>query len=103
MSKLIKYGLLSLVITLTGCAGVTITETGQADFRYRPHYEESKHFFLWGFIGEHHVDVRKICRDRPVKQMQSKFTATNLALMTLTAGLYVPRTARVWCELENEQ
>jgi hypothetical protein len=101
MSQFSKLFVLSLALSLGGCAAVTITESGPSDFTYRPHYEESKHFFFWGLIGEHHIDVTQICRSYPVKQMQSKFSATDILFATLTAGLYLPRTAKVWCELGN--
>ncbi|KZZ40231.1 Bor/Iss family lipoprotein [Oleiphilus sp. HI0117] len=84
MSKISTLFVLFLAISLGGCAAVTITESGPSDFRYRPHYEESKHFFLWGFIGEHHIDVTKICRQQPVKQMQSKYSATDVLFATLS-------------------
>ena len=102
MRKLSTLLLITLAITFSGCAAVTITESGLSDFKYRPHYEESKHFFLWGLIGEHHIDVTTICRERPVKQMQTKYSAMDVLYSTLTIGLYLPRTAKVWCELENE-
>lgn len=102
MSKISNLIVVVLALSLGGCAAVTITESGPSDFTYRPHYEESKHFFLWGLIGNHHIDVTKICRARPVKQMQSKYSATDVLFATLTAGLYLPRTAKVWCELEND-
>ena len=102
MSKISTLFVLFLTLSLGGCAAVTITESGYSDFKYRPHYEESKHFFFWGLIGEHHIDVSKICRQYPVKQMQTKFSATDVLFATLTAGLYLPRTAKVWCELEND-
>ena len=102
MSKFTTLFVLILAMSLSGCAAVTITESGPSDFKYRPHYDESKYFFFWGLIGEHRIDVTKICRKQPVKQMQSKYSATDVLFATLTLGLYLPRTAKVWCELENE-
>lgn len=90
-------------ILLGGCAAVTITESGQSDFRYRPHYEQSRHFFLWGLIGEHTINTREICRDTPVAQMQTKFKVLDVLYATLTAGLYLPRTAMVWCKREETE
>jgi hypothetical protein len=101
MSKFSQLIVLFIALSLGGCAAVTITESGASDFTYRPHYSESKHFFLWGLIGEHHIDVTSICRYKPVKQMQTKYSATDVLFATLTGGLYLPRTAKVWCELEN--
>ena len=90
------------LVTLTGCAAITITESGQSDFRYRPNYEQSQHFFLWGIIGEHTVNTRAVCKDVPVSQMQTKFSVQDVLYATLTLGLYLPRTAKVWCLREEE-
>ena len=89
------------LISLGGCAAITITKSGASDFTYRPNYEVTKHFFLWGLIGEHTVNTRAACKDTPVQQMQSKFTVRDVLYGALTLGLYLPRTARVWCEREE--
>lgn len=90
-----------LLLTLTSCASVTITQRGESDFQNRPQYEESKNFFFWGLIGEHHINVKEICMDKPVKQMQSKFSSWDVLWGSLSLGLYLPRTAIVWCQVEN--
>ena len=102
MSKILSTLLLSIIITLSGCAAVTITESGESNFQYRPNYEESKHFFLWGLIGNHHIDVTQICAEKPTIQMQSKFSAMDVLYSAITLGLYLPRTAKVWCERESD-
>lgn len=99
MSQLFK--ILVIIILLNGCAAVTITDRGTTDMRYRPNYEETKHFFLWGLVGEHRVNTQAICKDRPVAQLQSKFLPRDVLYATLTLGLYLPRTARVWCERQE--
>lgn len=86
------------IISLSGCAAITITESGDPDFLYRPHYKESKPFFFWGMLGEHRVNTQEICRGRPAVQMQTKFEPMDLLYTTLTLGIYMPRTAKVWCE-----
>lgn len=100
---LYRLFLITTLLTLSGCAAVTITESGNADFRYRPHFEETKHFFLWGLIGEHTVNTQQICGQRQVVQMQSKFTAKDVLFAGVTLGLYLPRTARVWCKRKDDQ
>ena len=95
MSKVLKLIFISLVLVVSGCGSVTITESGPSDFQYFPHYEESKHFFLWGLIGEHHIDVTTICtNEQPAIQMQTKYSAQDFLLALVTGGLYLPRTAR---------
>ncbi len=101
MKLLLPLSLIFALI-LSGCAAVTITDSGASDFLYRPHYEQSKHFFLWGLIGEHTVNTQDICGERPVKQMQTRFEPYDVLWAGLTLGLYLPRTAKVWCTLESE-
>jgi hypothetical protein len=96
-----KLAIVCVLITLSGCAGVTVTQSGKSDFQYRPQYQESKYFFLWGLIGEHHINVREICQDKPVRQMHTKFTGWDVLWGSLTLGLYLPRTAMVWCQEES--
>lgn len=102
MRNILSILMLSLIITLSGCAAVTITENGESNFKYHPDYEESKPFFLWGFIGEHHIDVTTICIKTPTTQMQTKFSSKDVFYSAITLGIYLPRTAKVWCEREGE-
>lgn len=98
----VRLLLVTALLLFSGCAAVTITESGNADMRYRPHYEDTKHFFLWGLFGEHTVNTQQICGARPVVQMQSKFLAKDVLYAGLTLGLYLPRTAKVWCQRKEE-
>lgn len=98
MKTRIVIALLACSLLVSGCASVTITQQGQPDHTYWPHYEERKDFFLWGLIGEHTVNTRAICKDKTVVQMQTKFSAMDVLYAGLTLGLYLPRTAKVWCE-----
>lgn len=102
MRLLLKTLIPCLFLVLSGCAAVTITQIGESNFENRPHYEESKKFYLWGFIGEHHINVKEICQDKAVKQMQTKFSSWDVLWSSLSLGLYLPRTAKVWCEEENK-
>jgi hypothetical protein len=102
MKAAIKLMTILVILTLGGCAAITITESGQSDFSYRPNFEQSQHFFLWGLIGEHTVNTRAVCKDIPVSQMQTKFSAMDVLYGTITLGLYLPRTAKVWCERAEE-
>lgn len=102
MPRFLKASIICLLISLTGCAAVTITQSGKSDFQYRPDYEESKYFFFWGLIGEHHINVKEICQDKPVRQMQTKYSSMDVLWGGLTLGLYLPRTAKVWCQQESK-
>lgn len=86
---------------LAGCATVTIRPDGGPKVADLPDYQETKNYFFWGLAGEHTVDVTDICGARDVEQVQSQMTFMNGFLGTLTFGLYAPRTAKVWCDLEG--
>jgi len=91
-----------LALHLSACASVSITESQLTEVRSSiPTYEESFNFYLWGLIGEHHINVQEICRDKRAIRMQSRFTSSDVLYGVLTAGLYLPRTALVWCEKEG--
>ena len=102
MRKILSTTLLSLIITLSGCAAVTVTESGESNFKYHPDYSESKNFYLWGFVGEHRIDVTTICTKTPVTQMHTKVSSWDVFYTVITLGIYLPRTAKVWCEREGE-
>ena len=97
--KCLRIVLLAIAASqLFACAAITVTETGDPNFLYRPHYKESKPFYLWGIVGEHKVNTQRVCRNRPVVQLQTKYTLTDVAWAIGTLGIYMPRTAMVWCE-----
>ena len=102
MRLLLKTLIPCLFLVLSGCAAVTITQSGESNFESRPQYEESKDFYLWGLIGEHHINVKDICQNQAVKQMQTKFSSWDVLWSGLSLGLYLPRTAKVWCQEENK-
>lgn len=92
-----------MLVTLTcACASVTATRSGLADFQHIPDYDERHHFFLFGIFGEAQVNVKEVCQDRPAKQMQAYFSASDLAIGLLSCGLWVSRTARVWCARDED-
>ena len=49
-------------------------------------------------MGEHRFDVKKICGDKKVLQIQSQGTVSNVIFGILTLGIYSPHTARIWCD-----
>lgn len=94
-----RLSVLSLLAFLfVSCQTVSINPSGRT-VRYSgsPNYEKSQSFFLFGLIGESFIDVKSICGDRPVKQMQTQETFVDGLLGSVTLGIYTPRTASVWC------
>ncbi len=114
-----SYLVASLLIG--GCSTVTIRDFGTerifAESRYElwgvtlpwapqkgtrklvaePSYESSAAFFLWGLVGEAHVNVDQICGSNVPKQLQAQHTFVDSFLTILTLGIYAPRTVKVWC------
>lgn len=84
-------------LAANGCATVTITSSGVDKLSVPPTYEQQKPFFLAGLIGDHSIDVKAICGERPVLQMQTQDTFVDRLLGLVTIIIYTPRTARVWC------
>lgn len=98
MKRGIGYFLLLLVaVSFVSCSTVTIRPQGTAKLTSDPTWESSKAFFLWGLIGQANVNVDQICHGRGVKQMQAQDTFVDGLLGTITFGIYMPRTAKVWC------
>lgn len=83
---------------LSGCAAVTITPNGQERLESPPTYVEKQPLYLFGLVGEPHVDVKAICGDKGVRQLQTIDQFTDRLLGIVTLGIYSPRTAKVWCE-----
>lgn len=88
---------LALALSTAACTTVTIRPTGGAPLSTEPTYESSKAFFLGGLIGHAKVNVAEICGSKGVSQMQTQQTFLDGLLGGITAGIYAPRTARVWC------
>lgn len=94
-NKLLIVGMISL---LGGCSTVTINTQAPVKLATAPTYQETRPFFLWGIVGEQHVDVKSICKEKSVKQMQSQQTFVNGLLGAVTLGIYAPHSVKVWCE-----
>ena len=91
----------SLLIALSGCSSVTIQPEQMTKLTAKPSYQDSRPFFLWGLVGEQRVDVKAICGDKKVVQMQSQATFGDGALSLITLGIYSPHTVKVWCDSQS--
>jgi hypothetical protein len=92
-------GVLTLIasVILTSCSTVTIRPDGGRKDTRPSAVEERQEFWLWGLVGEAHVDVRKACGDKAVDQMQAVYSGKDVLLNVVTLGIYAPRSARIWC------
>lgn len=90
----------AVALSLSACSAVTIQPQQAAKITSKASYEDSRPFFLWGLVGEQRVDVKQICSNTPVIQMQSQQTFSDGALSLITLGIYAPHTIKVWCQDE---
>ncbi len=90
----------AIAVALAACSSVTIQPQARAKITTAPTYQESKAFYVFGLVGEHHVDVTQVCGGKEPLQMQSQQTFSDGLLTVLTLGIYAPHTAKVWCPQE---
>ncbi len=101
----IKYLMLTMsifMLAFTACSTVTIRDKGTKKIASNPTYESSEAFFLWGLVGEKHIDVTKICGNMPAQQIQAQRTFVDGFLGLITLGIYMPRSVKIWCEKEKQ-
>ena len=90
--------LMGMLTAVTACSPVTIRSDDQAKTYEAAHYQKTVSYWWWGLKGEHNINVREACRGLPVKQMQATSTFTDALAFIFTLGIYMPRTAKVWCD-----
>ena len=99
ISMIKRSALIGLIaLSLSACSTVTIKPHGQDKISDEPTYQESQAFFLFGIIGEKHINVTEICNEKDPVQMQSQQTFVDDLLSAFTYGIYTPHTAKVWCK-----
>ncbi|ATC93099.1 Bor family protein [Pseudoalteromonas tunicata] len=86
------------ILSLAACSSVTIQPEKITKLSTQPTYQDSRPFFLWGLVGEERVDVKQVCGNSRVLQMQSQATFTDALLGGITFGIYAPHTVKVWCD-----
>ena len=96
-----KLMVASLLVALAGCSSVTIQPERVTKLTTKPTYQNSRPFFLWGLVGEQRVDVKAVCGNNKVVQMQSQATFGDGALSLITLGIYSPHTVKVWCDSQS--
>ena len=95
--KYLSILVIILSIFFQSCSTVTIHPKQSGKLSTEPTFEETKNYYLWGLVGEHRFDVKKICGDKKLLQIQSQGTVSNLIFGILTLGIYVPHTGKIWC------
>ena len=98
--KTILLGL-ALSFGISGCTTVTIRDQGTAKIKSEPNYSSTKHFFFWGLAGKAEVNVSEICNGKPPAQIRTERSFVDGFLGLITLGIYTPRSAYVWCNIEE--
>jgi hypothetical protein len=93
-----KVCLAALVVVATGCYSVTSRPDGAFKVATPPTFEQRQDFYLWGLVGESHIDTKQVCANSQTAQMQSQQTFVDGLLGLVTLGIYSPQTAKVWCK-----
>lgn len=86
------------IVALSACSTITIQPDGNVAVKDVPSYQETRDFFLWGLVGEEHVNVNEVCTENGPAQMQSQQTFVNGFLTAITLGIYAPHSVKVWCD-----
>ncbi len=99
VSRTISIFLMTLAIASLscGCSTVTYRDKGTAKIDADPDYSSMESYFLWGLVGEHHIDAKAACNGGSPRQLQAQSTFLDGFLSFITLGIYFPRHANVWC------
>jgi Bor protein len=88
----------TLLTTLLACSNVTLRPDDKLQKLSGHTHEARQDYFLFGLIGEHHIDVKEKCAPRKATQIQAQDTLSDSLLKIITFGIYSPRSYRLWCE-----
>ena len=94
-----KIFIMSCIFLLvsTGCTTVTLSPDGAGKLATTPDFEESQHFFIFGLVGDRVLEIDEVCDDAGARQLQTQDRIQDQLLGILTLGIYMPRTAKIWC------
>ncbi|MGH8474484.1 MAG: Bor family protein [Methylococcales bacterium] len=93
----IKSGVAIGAMLLSACSTQTILISGTTD---KPAtHQVSMPFFIYGLDQEQRIDASQICGgpDKIVK-VEVQETLADMVVRSLTAGIYAPRDARIYCK-----
>jgi len=92
-----KTILLVAMLSLAGCATQTYYVSSRGPV-YAPTTDMPQSFLIGGLGQEQELDAGGICGGpNKVAKVQSKVEATDWFVSVLTAGIYTPRHAKVFC------
>ena len=98
MKNFILIGLVVASIALTGCARTKFhlqEDSGDAVETYN----RGQPYFIHGIGQRKNIDAAAICGGADnVVRTETQWTFLNIVVGIITAGIYTPRQARVYCE-----
>ena len=95
MGKIIFIFFLSTLLQC--CSTITIHSKQSGKFTTAPTFQKSNNYYFWGLIGEYRFNVKEICNEKEVLQIQSQATLKNLLFSFITLGIYSPHSIKIWC------
>ena len=93
-----KLLVLSICLFLISCSTVTIRPDDRIKQSSGHTIEKQENYFLFGLVGEHHVNVQEACAGKSISQAQAHTTFIDGLLGVVTLGIYTPRSYRLWCQ-----
>ncbi len=96
MKKIIQLAMVTLL--MTACSSVTVRTDGLKETHEPPTFEKRYSYWWWGLRGEYDINVRQVCKGHGIDQIQAVDTISDSLLQLITAGIYSPRTAKIWCK-----
>lgn len=91
-------GAVFLIVVLSGCATQRFEVNGAVAPTSQANLEESQPFFVYGVGQDSIVDAAEVCGGAAnIASIEVEQSALDSVLAFLTANIYSPRTARVYC------
>ena len=96
MIRLMKTCVLLAFLFFCSCVSTSI-ELEPKNNRKLSSFDYYSHYGLWGLVGSDFLDMRKICVNSEAVRVENYFNFENLLFALITAGLYTPKSTRIWC------
>lgn len=92
-----KTAILLALVAMTGCATQTYHINGSSSSE--PTADKMQNFFISGLGQQQEINAASVCggADKVIK-VESKQEPVDILLGMLTAGIYTPRHAKVYCK-----
>lgn len=93
-------GLFASLTGTLGCSTVVFVRKPETRTFSGPSYESSRPFFFFGLLAVGpDVSIDQVCLGKDVDQISTTYASGDVLAAIFTAGIYSPRTIKVWCKL----